>query len=162
MRQKFLLYQLQFIFALHQLSHDTLDPHRSFDKTVDGQEAFAYYLGAQTYYLGVNVSFVLLGLYVLNLNCYVTIPIYIFTQVMTLSFVNSHDYYGQLFYEFLFTSSYCVFASLAIYYQNTKEQKEKFLSDLKIQRLLVEQRNIFDNMPDGVLIHQNKINESPI
>lgn len=45
---------------------------------------------------------------------------------------------------------------ILIYYFDEYESKQQFLSKLKIQRLIKEQRNILEKLPDGLIIHQSK------
>jgi predicted Zn-dependent protease len=43
-----------------------------------------------------------------------------------------------------------------IFYFQEKKDKESYVYHMKIKRLIKEQREILETLPDGLIIHQNK------
>ena len=42
------------------------------------------------------------------------------------------------------------------FYFEERQSKHNYLAQLKIKRLIKEQRNILEKLPDGLIIHKNK------
>ena len=116
---------------------------------------FAQYMSSGSYYLGDNVAVLLIGLYVLNLNYQNTVIVALGSYTSLTFFIKNHQYYSALLGDYVFSVAFSFMVGWALSFLDTKASKEKFLAEKKIQRLLIEQRNIFDNMPDGVIIHKN-------
>lgn len=95
-------------------------------------------MSSQSFYIGDNTKLTLLGLYILNLNYQMTIMMVLSCFISTLMFIKNHKYYSALYGDYIFNIGYSSMVGFAICYLDTKAQKEKFLAEKKIQRLLVE------------------------
>ena len=129
---------------------------------------FSNILPCSKYYLGVNTANILIWLYALNIlqalniNYYITFPFYFFYFINSVAsslssskkssyiFIRQHVYYnftmfwkwGMLLLSRIVLSSYDYAYGRASYFAiltfDTKDKKEKFLSELRISRLLEE------------------------
>lgn len=135
-----------------------MDPQESFE-TLKGEELHKF-LRNQSFYYGFSLMLVMSSLLAGNLNHIysgTTALIYIIAVTFYAAY---HPYHQELLGDYLYCAigGYLVFITL--YYIDMKNSKKYFLSQLKNHRLIRDQIEIFNNLPDGLIIFQqikNKI-----
>ena len=104
-------------------------------------------------YLGLNTFSMLAGSLLLNIRAINSTFLHAFYTIFTLIFAELISPQVEVIkvYKLILIASF--FAFQPILYLEEYGSKMNFLQQLKIKRLIEEQRNILETLPDGLIIH---------
>ena len=107
-------------------------------------------------YMVTTTSITVIGMFIYNIRYLTTLVL--LTIYMT---INLYLVKEPVFSQYVVTCYRAIFVCillgwLPMFYIDENGSKQAFLSQLKIKRLIKEQRNILEKLPDGLIIHQNK------
>ena len=138
---------------MNLVSLETLDPV----KEISDQQEMIKELELRGFWKGFAYLESALVVYIMNINCFVSI---FYTQLygaFVLIHMKLND--NNLFEEYKWCYSQTWFLFLLLNYLDEKTSRDQFFLHSKVSKLLTEQRQIFNVMPDGIIIHQNQNNE---
>lgn len=112
------------------------------------------YLLRDGWFFGLTAISLVIVLFVSSINwivCLLSMTSFVFVNFV---FISKTPEVQSLSFEYTFNASILTIFMCYLNFHQIKRSKIQFLTKLKIQRLLNEQSNIIDTMPQGSIIYQ--------
>ena len=157
-KMRYYLYNLSLlIYAVYIFTHESMDPSikRQFPFPDQEKERLAK-SQKQSYYFGVNHIQVGFISSISCVNFLFMFFIYTMYSMLGCIYLKMTPENNMIFSIFVQAAFLVTFFMVTLAYYELKSNKMKFLSSRKVIKLLDEQNNIFNQLPDGAMIHKTK------